>query len=279
MSKIPVSSIMADFQTMYQQHWAYGNEVKRGQVDCSGAFVWSYKQHGHDIYHGSNRMARVEVEGLIPINVANIVPGMAAFKLRKPTDKGYALPSGYKTGGEHYNGDLNDYYHVGLVDNDTSKVLNAQSTSTGFVSSPISQNWSHVGFLKQVDYGVNTSSPIADDKTNTNQHNQSVPDTVYETAVTFAASGNNVNLRDAPKLSAKLVERVPLGDLVTVIEKTSDDWWKVKWGKCTGYMMKKYILTGAADGTWAAEIFDLTKEQAESIKREYPSARIFETVG
>ena len=82
-SKIPVTTLIADFQLMKSQHWAYREgAAQSGEVDCSGAFVWAYRQHGISIYHGSNRMARVEVAALIPINVANVVPGMAAFKHR-----------------------------------------------------------------------------------------------------------------------------------------------------------------------------------------------------
>ena len=58
-------------------------------------------------------MARVEVKELLPISQAK--PGMIAFKKREPGEEGYNLPDDYLLGGSHYNGDLADYHHVGLV--------------------------------------------------------------------------------------------------------------------------------------------------------------------
>lgn len=284
-NKIPVSSLIADFRTMLDEKWKYvASAAEHGKVDCSGAFVWAYKQNGCSIYHGSNRIARDEVDKLYPIGGVQVVPGMAAFKHRTPLDSGYALPASYKSGGSHYNGDLNDYYHIGLVDEDTARVLNAQSASTGFVASKISQNWSHVGYLKQVDYGDqgcgpgDPGHPGTPRPTGTPDNQNNDADT-SATAVVTASSGSTVNLRIKPSTSAKLVERVPIGDTVTLLDGGSSGWAHVQWGKKTGYMMTQFLLSGASDGTWAAEIHDLTKAQAESIKNGYPSARIYETVG
>ena len=273
MGKIPVSALIADFQTMLSQRWAYGADTKRGQVDCSGAFVWAYKQYNHDIYHGSNRIARVEVEELIPINMATIVPGMAAFKRRAPGENGYALPSGYQPGGDHYNGDLNDYYHVGLVDEDTARVLNAQSAATGFVASPIDKGWSHVGYLKQVDYErASPVSPVA----------PASPPTAEQpaTAFTTAPSGGTVNLRAAASLSAKLIDRIPIGQAVTLRGPESGGWYPVRWGKKEGYVKADY-LRGGDPGDWAVTLSGLTQPQAREIAARYPmnSPSVFQTHG
>ena len=282
MSKIAVAALLAEFQTMLREHWAYDwRGAQRGKVSCAGAFVYAYKQHGISIDHGSNYMARSEVVQLIPIGQATVVPGMAAFKCRTPSDGKYDLPSKYRKGGASYNGDLNDYYHVGLVDEDTARILNAQSSSTGFVASPISQNWSHVAYLKRVDYGDDASTSIPGSSVS---GQPTAPDPVGDTAVTVADSGKTVNLRSAPKPSASLVERVPLGEVVTVTERTSAEWWKVKWGKHAGYMMSKYLEpapvgqghdgTGETFSSYAVEFYDLTREQAMSLQsanKAYPS--------
>lgn len=270
-SKIPVQSLLSDFRMMYQEHWSYGTDTKRGQVDCSGAFVWAYQNHGCSIYHGSNRIAREEVLTLIPISKAKIVPGMAAFKSRSSgLFSGYALPSSYQQGGDHYNGDLNDYYHIGLVDNDTSKVLNAQSESTGFVYSDIKKGgWTHVAYLKQVDYGETESEHASGSAANGG----------VITATVYASSGRTVNMRSRKAASANLVVRVPIGDTVEVVGEAVDGWVAVRYGKYEGFMMAEFLKMEGGGGAWAAEVYDITKEQAEAIKRDYPSARIFETVG
>lgn len=78
MPKIAVSAILGDFQRMLDEHWKYtAGAAEAGNVDCSGAFVWSYRQHGQSIYHGSNRIARTEIVELVPISAAK--PGMAVL--------------------------------------------------------------------------------------------------------------------------------------------------------------------------------------------------------
>ena len=169
-------ALLADFQAMLRDRWGYipatagekwtqqmqdastNDMVKRyGQqwvghrvADCSGAFVWAYRQHGQSIYHGSNRIARGYVAKLLPVSEAK--PGMAAFKARAPGEQLYDLPAQYRQGGKYYNGDLNDYYHIGLMDDDPRYVLNSQSTSRGFQRSKLADGWDAVACLKAVDY-------------------------------------------------------------------------------------------------------------------------------
>lgn len=196
MGKIPVRELIAIFQRMYTEHWAYkSNAAQTGCVDCSGAFVWAYKQFGASIAHGSNAIARSYVLALLPVSEAQ--PGMAAFKIRRPGDEKYALPAKYQPGGSAYNGDLNDYYHIGLVDTDARYVLNAQSTATGFQRSKIAQNWACVGYLKAVDYG--------DEKTNGDEEPMMNPMIVY------AESGKTVFLRRQASTDSSYIARVPVG--------------------------------------------------------------------
>ena len=206
---------------MLRERWRYGASTQTGQVDCSGAFVWAYRQHGRDLYHGSNRMAREEVDALIPIGEATVVPGMAAFKRRDPDKTGYSLPVSYKPGGAHFNGDLGDYYHVGLIDEDTSRVLNAQSAATGFVASPIEQNWSHVAYLRQVDYGPKEEIPMT-------------------TLTIRADNGKSVNLRKSPSTNAARLAQLPVGTAVGLIAEEGD-WAQVNASGKVGYVMKAYL--------------------------------------
>lgn len=124
-------------------------------ADCSGAVVYALKRYGISVYHGSNRIARVYTKELLDISKAK--PGMIAFKQRKIGTEGYRLPVDYKAGGKYYNGDLNDYYHCGIIDNDMN-VINLQSVTTGCVKSKITNNWSKCGELLNVDYGTDNTS-------------------------------------------------------------------------------------------------------------------------
>lgn len=218
---IPASQLIAIFQRMYVERWPYAwGSAKEGEVDCSGAFVYAYRQFGKSIYHGSNRIARQYVVELLPVSEAK--PGMAAIKARKPGENGYALPQGYLPGGSQYNGDLNDYHHIGLVDDDPAYVLNAKSTAEGFKRNRISDGWDFVARLIDVDYGIDEEV-----------------EPMYE-AVVVADSGSNVRMRQRPTTDSATLEKIPLGETVQVNE-TAQGWAQIEWRGTIGYMMTKFL--------------------------------------
>ena len=229
---IPVGKLIAHFQRMNAEHWPYEWGASRtGCVDCSGAFVWAYKQEGKSIYHGSNRIARSFIVELLPISEAR--PGMAAFKARQPGEALYALPQGYLPGGGRYNGDLNDYHHIGLIDDDPAYVLNAKSVADGFKRSKITEGWDFVARLKDVQY---------DDVNN--------GDVVMTDAYVISSDGNPVKLRPTPSTDKPYLAKVPVGAAVEVVD-NADGWSNVIWGDKRGYMMTKFL------------IFDEEKEPSE----------------
>ena len=247
--KINVQDILKDFSTMWKEHWSYvAGAADYGRVDCSGAFVWSYKQRGCTIYHGSNRIARKEVLELYPIKNAQIIPGMVAFKARTSTPlniNGYSLPDSYKKGGAHYNGDLLDYYHIGLVDETGKYVYNAQSESTGFVRSDISKGgWSHVGLLLQVDYAKKkTETPTTDIQ----KEIQSDVNPIG-TGIVIASTGNYVKMRRSPNTNESLYWNIPINSSVDILSKSENDWTKIRYNGREGYMMSKYLNVDNANG-------------------------------
>lgn len=228
MGRIPVDGIIRIFQTMYAEHWKYEwGAARRGCVDCSGAFVYAYKQYGLSITHGSNAIARSYVRELLPISEAK--PGMAAFKLKKPGQAGYALPDRYKS-----SPDQNDYYHIGLVDSDGKHVLNAQGEKAGFTRTPI-EKWAVVGDLKAVAYGGGAD---------------------METYIVTAENGLPVRVRDNP--NGKTIDRLKVGTMVEAGEPDSDGWQEIRYNGKTGYMMSKF-LRKSGDGV------TITIEQYEQI--------------
>lgn len=216
---IPVYELLTLFKRMYDERWTYEwGAASDGVVDCSGAFVYAYRKFGKSIYHGSNRIARKYVVELLPITEAR--PGMAAFKLRKPGEEYYALPQGYMSGGPQYNGDLNDYHHIGLVDEDPAYVLNAKSTAEGFRRNRIADGWDCVARLTDVEYEE------ADMET-------------YE-ALVVAESGSNVRMRKMPTTDSATVAKVPIGETVSVRE-SAQGWAQIEWNGKIGYMMTKFL--------------------------------------
>lgn len=222
---VPVHKLIELFQQMYREHWKYEwGKSEVGCVDCSGAFVYAFRQFGISFPHGSNAIARnYTVGGMLPVSQAK--PGMAAFKAHPPGEKGYDLPEKYKD-----SGDLNDYYHIGLVDNDPAYVLNAKGTQYGFFRDKISSGWDYVAYLKDVDYGE--EGKIEMDMT---------------VVLPSGAKGNTVNLREKMDKNSGIVTRVPVGAVVTLLDDFGA-WCFVRYENKTGYMMSNYLEYSGQDG-------------------------------
>lgn len=245
MKMIDANALLDDFESMMGWRYVMGS-AEKGCVDCSGAFVYAFRKHGASIYHGSNRIARTEIVELLPMCQAK--EGMAAFKLRAPGSAYYALPSSYKPGGGHYNGDLNDYYHIGLVGRD-GQILNAQSSATGFVKSKAS-TWHCCGYLKQVNYG---------------QEESPMEEALYQATVT-ASTGSTVNLRKAAGTSAAVLERVNIGTTVDVIEEGTE-WHKIRTASNTGFMMACFLTGNGSSSPSGTSDVQTLEERVKALER------------
>ena len=220
---IQAGALIALFRRMLDEHWAYEwGAAREGCVDCSGAFVWAYKQLGASIEHGSNSIAHLRVGEYVPI--AEAKPGYAVFKLRAWRDDS-------DNGGNRWFGQQpGDVYHIGLMGDD-GKVLNAQSTKTGFVASPASQNWAFAAPLKAISY--------SDDKEG--------GDTMFGNAtVKTQKAGSYVNLREGASTRAAVIGKVYDGERVNVLREAGTGWiyGKTQAG-AEGYMSADYIVEDA----------------------------------
>jgi len=219
---ISANKLIGWFQIMYRQKWRYKwGSAKEGEVDCSGAFAYAYAKLGHRIPQGSNAIARGYVEQVEPISAAK--PGYAAFKIREPGHPKYALPEKYRKGGSAYNGDLNDYYHIGLVDEDGKHVLNAQGVDAGFTRTPLSK-WGAVGRLNAVNYG----------------NPDKKEEKPMQTMIVTAQNGKPVRVRKNPSTDAAVVTELKVG---TAVEAGDDvaGWREVVFGDEGGYMMAQFL--------------------------------------
>ena len=235
---VKVAQLESIFKKMWKEDWEYNwGSHKEGSVDCSGAFVYAFNQYGIKYPNGSNTIARkYTVGGLIPVKTAKIIPGMAAFKVRKPGEKYYDLPKKYQKDGANYDGDLNDYYHIGLVDYDTAYVLNAQGTKNDFERNLIS-TWDYVALLKYVDYDskINEVNPM-----------------------TYYVKGGTLNLRAAASTTSFRVAQIPDGAAVTVLDQSQPDWWFVQYDGKSGYVKREYLEERTSDSS----VITISKDQA-----------------
>ena len=114
----------------YGQQWV-GHRV----ADCSGMFVWAYKQFGESIYHGSNTIWRQYCSRQGKLRNGQrcdgiaLRPGTAVFLLNET--------------GRH---------HIGLYIGD-GICIEAKGTKWGVVTSPAS-HWDEWGELSAVDYSA-----------------------------------------------------------------------------------------------------------------------------
>lgn len=220
--KIKVSELIALFEQMYKEHWSYvWGAARKGCVDCSGAFVYAYKQFGQSIYHGSNRIARKYVGDLKSID--NAKAGWAAFKWKKD-----GAPSDYTDG-------KGNFYHIGLVDRTCKMVLNAKGTNSGFCLDPI-DTWDYVAPLKAVNY-----SEII------------IENTVTETFLykaTVNTQGGSLNFRKSP--SGTKIGTIPNGTIIDVLNDDNSNWWKIQYNSKTGYVSTEYLKTNASENSSAS---------------------------
>ena len=258
------------FQQMYRERWPYEwGAARKGCVDCSGAFVYAYQQlGGGGIYHGSNAIARKYVVKLLPISEAK--PGMAAFKLRKPGATWYALPAKYQPGGAAYNGDVNDYYHIGLVDEDGKHVLNAQSVKAGFTRTPVSK-WACVAELKAVSYEVGgRKEEVGGGESPTSGNEGKTMEKMYVTA----KNGKTVRMRKAPSTSAPVIRDIEIGTAVQA-GADIDGWREIICGDDGGYMMSQYLTADPPGVTYRVVIDGVTWEKYRKIMEICPLAEAY----
>lgn len=118
----------------YYKAALYGSKwVGHSVADCSGLFVWAFKQLGGSIYHGSNSIydRYCSEKGKITDEIRKtMLPGTAVFVCKA---------SGNKS-------------HIGLyIGNGT--VIEAQGTQAGVCTSKLNTaKWTYYGLLKDVQY-------------------------------------------------------------------------------------------------------------------------------
>lgn len=235
---IKKSDLLNLFERMLRERWAYEwGAAREGCVDCSGAFVYAYRQlGGPTIVHGSNSILRQSMEALLPMSAAQ--PGYAAVKIR--------AWDGEEIGNRWYGMEPGDCYHIGLVGRD-GRILNAQGVETGFVSSP-GDGWDGCAPLLAVDYedGVEGARVL------------------YRARV--ATARDPLRVRDWPE-TGEVLGSIPRGAEVEVLDDTGGGWLRVRYGGLEGYASGAYlsradgeaqagarlVLTDEAGRTWSPQ--------------------------
>jgi len=207
-----------------------------GYCDCIGLIIGAIRRMGLKWtgIHGSNWCARKEVVNLQPINSqSDLEVGDIVLKAVPKGHKNWALPKRYQQGGQYYNGDLNDYYHAGVVYSMNPFQIRHMSSKMTIDKKVNTYNpWNYHGKSRQIVAAAGGVAPTPTPSPDT--------PTTGAYAILVAPSGKTVNFRKTPSLRGALIKQVPLGTKVEIVS-PGEEWAKVKHDGKTGYMMAKFL--------------------------------------
>lgn len=217
-----------------------GGSGKDGTCDCIGLIVGALG--GKFDLHSTNYFARFQMRTLDSLlDESQLHEGSIVYKSRRDTAQ---LNARYQPGGTHFNGDMLDYYHVGVVTGiDPLEITHCTKSGTvdGITYDGSIRAWSHFGDLLAVEY------------TEDDEPEEAQPEsTLFDFAVVHTEDGNPVHLRSTPSTKLPYIAKVPHGAQVEVLE-SAGEWATVRWNGQRGYMMNQFLrVIGAVTATKTA---------------------------
>ena len=222
-----------------------GGSGKDGTCDCIGLIMGALG--GKYDLHSSNYFARCQMRTLDSlVDESQLHAGSIVYKSRRDTAQ---LNARYQAGGRYYNGDLLDYYHVGVVTAiEPLTITHCTSTNSinGIALDHSIKAWSHAGDLLAVELGEQQKQEKSVQKVVTTQNDKPV------------------NVRVRPDKNSPKAGEVNTGETVTVTE-TADGWAKIRHGNLTGYMMEAFLTTAPNAGEMVN--IAVSRETAEELHR------------
>ena len=210
------------------------------QCDCIGMVKYGLRENGVTLTTtGTNWTIRNQVDNVRRITSVSVLKvGDVVFKSRAPGEPGYDLPPKYRVGGSAYNGDLNDYCHIGVVKSISPLRIIHMTGPTAKTDTKIG-NWKYAADLKKVYIGDTPETPQNPPQSDPIQ--EPVDNTSEDTATVWAPSGNWVKMRQKPSTACGMYDEIPVGAKVTIVTR-GYEWTKINYGKRKGwYMMTKFL--------------------------------------
>lgn len=215
----------------------------KSKCDCIGMVKYGLRQNGVTLTTtGTNWTFRYQTKNVRKITSASVLQiGDIVFKARAPGDSGYNLPKKYRKGEDAYNGDLNDYCHIGVVASVKPLRIIHMTSPTAKEDTSIGK-WKYAAELPEQyikDYALgsgqietpSTPEPV-------------VSDSGKEIATVYAPSGKWVKIRQKPSTGCAVWDNVPIDAKVTIVTR-GYEWTKVNYGRRKGwYIMTKYLTLG-----------------------------------
>ena len=225
-----------------------------GTCDCIGLIIGAVRRMGLKWtgIHGSNYGARYQTVGLAYIaSESQLELGDAVYKGvgrdgkgKRPCNAGtfthsWDLPSRYFQGKEYYNGDMNDYYHAGVVTQVNPLRITHMTSPSVKVDTSLGTNgkspWNYHGKVKPIVNAASDKPTPAPTPTPA-----PIPSTGSE-AIVVSDNGSPVKMRQYPSSSCRTWINLKVGTKVTIVS-PGEEWAKINGGGKKGwYMMAKFL--------------------------------------
>lgn len=199
-----------------------------GTCDCIGLIMGALG--GKFDMHSTNWFCRYQlaIEPQPITDEEELQLGDLVIKARNEKNPRYDLHERYKPGGRYYtNGDLLDYYHVGVVTS-TGPLVITHCTETGLINGIARDytlvGWTHIGMVNDLEY----------------EGEEPEEKPMEKMMMVVSLDGNPVKMRATPSTVLPYIEKVPNHELVTVHELGSE-WATISWGGKRGYMMRAFL--------------------------------------
>lgn len=235
-----------------------------GVCDCIGLIIGAIRRMGLKWtgIHGSNYAARYQTVDLSYIDSeSQLQLGDYVYKGVGPDGKGkrpcnagtfkhtYDLKDRYFKGHPYYNGDLIDYYHVGVVTQVSPLRITHMTSPRMKVDTSVNKNgsspWNYHGKVKPLVEAANDKPDPAPTPTP-----EPTPSTGTK-AIVVADNGKPVKMREYPSTTCRTWDNVPCGAEVTIVN-PGEDWAKINYKSRKGwYMMAKFLdIVGDGKGKY-----------------------------
>ena len=255
MKTISAERFVRGVKSIYEEDPEYqlGHDGSDGKCDCIGMPRGALEREGVTTTNmrGTNQAARKTIQNLQPIRQEDLRLGDVVLKTRDPDDPDMPLPDSYRRGGANYNGDLTNYTHIGTVTREIPLEITHMTSPRAKIDTKIG-NWKFMGQLPWVE-----------------RDKEPEPVPQLDIATVWADNGKPVNLRRGKGKHYQLIERVPCGDTVEILDYGSE-WCRVRWHDRTGYMMTEFLMF--EKDLYRITIQHVPLNEAEELRNRYPDA-------
>lgn len=131
----------------------------------------------------------------------------------------------------------NGFFGVGLYVGE-SRIIEAKSMKVGVVNSVMNSEWTYWGKLKNIDYPELPSRMTVRKKNVLDMR-------VLRGPANVVGNSKPINVRSENSMAAKIIDVLPLGTEVTVVEDCGE-FCKIRYVK-TGYMKKQFLKEGSSN--------------------------------